>query len=719
MANEKDNELVLWKHLQYFGNQLWERICNFFAPKVHKHSISDINNLQEQLEAIASTQGATDEKEVVSVETYSDLEELEEKSDGVVYITADDNKVYLYSEADNEFVEVTNEIVDNTIYVNNLNDLISRTYTAAGVYTVIHSYVVSRIVGRQRIRISKIDTYTLVVVASSNRSIISGAHYTPYLTSKNGWAEVVTDSNYDEVWQWHIYSYNAIEVTHSDLLDMCDNGTLVPGQQYRIIDYLTTVYDEEEETRSAEHPFDLLVTAATNSKLKAKAVPLHSSRDTTGYFNGYDLEKCEVWYDINNDSTKYKWADEENGKGVIWRMRDFDGNDCPYDFKNVQFKRYAIMDITSTSLTADALSNLQSTYCYDQNGGKCFATKDVYGNWVPQDSNGTSYEIDEDTFDWYYTFHGLKSEDGETIEEGYDMSTHGLILTDECLQYLEDDGCGADTQDYCKDNHIKAAHYEYFVDDEYYKGRQVLNNIVFINGLSYCYYNEDDEYWEYSTGYCYGNVFGVECKNNTFGNYCYRNTFGNGCSSNTFGNYFSWNTFGNDCYNNTFGNYCYRNTFGNYCYYNTFGNSCQYNTFGNSCQYNTFGNYFSWNTFGNGCSSNTFGNSCQYNTFGNDCYNNTFGNDCYNNTFGNGCSSNTFGNYVRYLTVFDGVQYVAVTGGSSSSSYVQNAQILNGTHGSNSNNRLQISFQAGANYCQFAGLNSSGILKIWVPADAV
>ena len=701
MANEKDNDLVLWKHLQYFGNQLWARIGNFFAQKVHKHSISEINNLQEQLQALASTQGATEEKEVVSVETFSDLEELEEKSEGVVYITTDDNKVYLYNEADDEFVEVTNEIVDNTIYVNNLDDLITRTYTAAGVYTVVHSYTTSRIVGRRRIVIVKTDTYTLVVVATRNRLLLGSARYTPYLTSKNGWAEVVTDSNDDEVWQWHIYSYNAIEVTHSDLLDMCDNGTLVPGQQYRIIDYLTTVYDEEEETRSAEHPFDLLVTAATNSKLKAKAVPLHSSRDTTGYFNGYDLEKCEVWYDINNDSTKYKWAEEENGKGVIWRMRDFDGNDCPYDFKNVQFKRYAIMDITSTSLTADALSNLQSTYCYDQNGGKCFATKDVYGNWVPQDSNGTSYEIDEDTFDWYYTFHGLKSEDGETIEEGYDMSTHGLILTDECLQYLEDDGCGADTQDYCKDNHIKAAHYEYFVDDEYYKGRQVLNNIVFINGLSYCYYNEEDEYWEYSTGYCYGNVFGVECKNNTFGNDCYYNTFGNGCSSNTFGNY---------CYRNTFGNDCYYNTFGNNDWGNTFGNDCGSNTFGNDCYYNTFGNSFQYNTFGNGCGSNTFGNYCYRNTFGNYCHHNTFGNDCY---------YNTFGNYVRYLTVFDGVQYVAVTGGSSSSSYVQNAQILNGTHGSNSNNRLQISFQAGANYCQFAGLNSSGILKIWVPADAV
>lgn len=325
-------------------------------------------------------------------------------------------------------------------------------------------------------------------------------------------------------------------------------------------------------------------------------------------------------------------------------MIDEWGNDCPYDFKNVQFKRYAILGITSSKLTEDAISYLQSALCYDQNGGRCFATKDVYGNWVPLDVDGTSYEIDETLFEWYYTFHSLSSHDGETIMDSYDMSTRPFKILDECIKYYKEDDCGMDSKDECHDNIIKPAYQEYDQDDEYFKGRLVLNNIVFLNGLSYCYYNDIDEYWEYCSGYCYGNVFGVECKNNTFGNDC------------------CWNTFGNDCY---------------------------------------------WNTFGNNCHDNTFGNNFQVNTFGS---------NCWGNTFGNYFQTNTFGNNVRYLTVHDGVQCVAVTGGSNNS-YVQCAQILNGTRGQDSNNRLQISFQSNVNYCQFAGQNSSGILKIWVPAD--
>ena len=96
---------------------------------------------------------------------------------------------------------------------------------------------------------------------------------------------------------------------------------------------------------------------------------------------------------------------------------------------------------------------------------------------------------------------------------------------------------------------------------------------------------------------------------------------------------------------------------------------------------------------------------------------NEFGNSCSGNTFGNDCDYNTFGNYLRQLTVFEGVQYVSVTGGDSTSAYVQNAQILNGTHGSVSPNELQISFQPNVNYCQFAGLKSDGNLRIWTPAD--
>ena len=72
----------------------------------------------------------------------------------------------------------------------------------------------------------------------------------------------------------------------------------------------------------------------------------------------------------------------------------------------------------------------------------------------------------------------------------------------------------------------------------------------------------------------------------------------------------------------------------------------------------------------------------------------------------------------RDLTI-GGTYTFQINGGSTVSAYVQNAQILNGTHGTDSSNLLQISFQEDADYCQFAGLNSSGILKIWVPADAV
>ena len=485
-------------------------------------------------------------------------------------------------------------------------------------------------------------------------------------------------------------------VTHEQLVMLRNNAELKPGQCYRITDYLTTVANDPE-ARSAGHPFDLLVVATDVDTLSEEARVIKSLRkdmtparfyspsmgawfvrdetndgiyngeqlyawrsageyaftkklipednadvfvafDTDGngwgtlysietlenfneigedlgdvinsneYFADANLNAWRVWYCLDNDDTRYKWADTENGKGVIWRMIDEWGNDCPYDFKNVQFKRYAILGITSSKLTEDAISYLQSALCYDQNGGRCFATKDVYGNWVPLDVDGTSYEIDETLFEWYYTFHSLSSHDGETIMDSYDMSTRPFKILDECIKYYEEDDCGMDSKDECHDNIIKPAYQEYDQDDEYFKGRLVLNNIVFLNGLSYCYYNDIDEYWEYCSGYCYGNVFGVECKNNTFGN------------------------------------------------------------------------------------------------------------DCYRNTFGNGCGSNTFGNNVRYLTVHNGVQCVAVTGGSNNS-YVQYAQILNGTHGQDSNNRLQISFQSNVNYCQFAGQNSSGILKIWVPAD--
>ena len=57
------------------------------------------------------------------------------------------------------------------------------------------------------------------------------------------------------------------------------------------------------------------------------------------YFNENDLSKWVIKYDVHNDNNKYLWADTENGKGVIYYMKDEFDNECPYDFKNIKFKR--------------------------------------------------------------------------------------------------------------------------------------------------------------------------------------------------------------------------------------------------------------------------------------------------------------------------------------------------------------------------------------------
>ena len=498
----------------------------------------------------------------------------------------------------------------------------------------------------------------------------------------------------NELWnKFADYLKGIQHVTYAQLVTLRNNSGLVAGQWYRITDYMTTVANDTE-ARSAGHPFDLLVMATSSNTLSEEAKAIKSSRDSNGYFTDANLNAWKVWYCLDNDTTRFQWADTENGKGVIWRMIDEWQNDCPYDFKNVQFKRYCVYDDSPHG----ELEALDGQY-YGYNG----------------DMNNVHID-DEDDFVWAYTF-TLIDENDDYVD--YSIKKEGALDTETDWGYLNQFKKGR-----CEYNRIRHSYTAVTIDDQCYR-TLMLNNIVLISTIS-----EDNglsgemQLNEFGTGN-YNMTVKDNPEKNVFGNKCYNNIVGS--YANTFGNGFQYNTFGNGCWYNTFGNNCYYNTFGNYCYNNTFGNGCSDNTFGNGFQYNTFGNGFQYNTFGNDCNSNTFGNGCWYNTFGNGCSRNTFGNGCGGNTFGNYFSWNTFGNYCynntfgnncRYITVHNGVRYVEVLGGNTDSAYVQNTQILNGTHGSDSSNRLQISFQQNADYCQYAGLNSSGNLRIWTPADA-
>ena len=467
-----------------------------------------------------------------------------------------------------------------------------------------------------------------------------------------------------------------VNITYNELKNLRDNSKLKPSQYYRIIDFVTTVANDPE-AQSAGHPFDIIVMASDKNKLQEECYAIQHEGDT--YFANCNLAAWKIWYCLDNDNTKYAWADTTNGKGVIYRMIDEWQNDCPYDFKNVQFKRYAVKDVSSNG----ALADLAGTYIgYNS---------DMTGLNIPDKSN----------FKWAYTF----SIGDRTAEPG-DASIIGYNS--------EDVGNGYGSKGYYGDNTIKPTSSMSLIDNVVYPVF-CLNNIVWwtdnmlnrgaING------NRIESECFNMTLYGYGTIIEHDCRNFIMGSQCYGNSFKTGCSCNTFGNGCVSNSFGNNCNSNTFGNRCSYNTFGDDCS-NSFGNDCCNNSFGDDCYINSFGNGCGSNSFGNGCYDNSFGDGCGSNSFVINCYSNSFGNGFGSNSFGNRCGSNSFGNYFQYNALGNNIQYIEIP-----TEKIYHTQILNGTQ-STSSNKLTLEFTPETTYSQFAGFTSDGVLKIWVEADA-
>lgn len=122
-----------------------------------------------------------------------------------------------------------------------------------------------------------------------------------------------------------------VEVKYKDLKTMRDSSELKSGSSYRITDYVTTT--KQVGTTSANHPFDIIVTAISKNTLSEKAkVVLHGN---DSYFANSNINSWEIHYCLDNDVTRFSWADTNNGKGVIYYMKDERGNICHYDFKNI------------------------------------------------------------------------------------------------------------------------------------------------------------------------------------------------------------------------------------------------------------------------------------------------------------------------------------------------------------------------------------------------
>ena len=359
-------------------------------------------------------------------------------------------------------------------------------------------------------------------------------------------------------------SINQITINYLKLKELRDASQLVPGKEYRINDYICTT--TQTGTRSAGNVFDIIVTADSESTLNEEARAINHEFDAPNqdHFKDCNLNAWQIWYCLDNDTTRFAWADATNGKGVIYRMIDEWNNDVPYDFKNIQY-----------------------------NGSWGYWTYTF--NWINDKSDNSCEDLS--VAQYVHT----------NIEGGYSHTCGNVINPCE----LREDG------NYGYPLKLNVC---VFLNTETYDSGLFYGCSSNSFGNN-CYENT------FGNG-CNGNSFGNNCYENTFGNGCYGNAFGNNCYGNTFGNNCDYNAFGNGCYGNTFGNGCYGNTFRHGCYSNAFGDRCYGNAFENYCNRVAFGNDCNSNSFGDSCyfikfasdsSASTKHNYYRYNHFGDGC----------------------------------------------------------------------------------------------------
>lgn len=189
---------------------------------------------------------------------------------------------------------------------------------------------------------------------------------------------------------------------------------------------------------------------------------------------------------------------ETVGKGVIYYMKDEFGNEAPYDFKNITFKRYLV-----------------------------HGQKDLH-DYDPEGENLGDYY-------YCYTFSLWDEADGGEI---YDASTEGNV-------WYDTESAG--DLPWCTENKIEP----YF---EYISGAKksyILNDIVFLN------YFEDPQEDIFK---CDNNIIKSVCSGITFNSNCENNVIFQGCRNLNFGYGCFGNTIFQNCSSITFLDWCFYNT---------------------------------------------------------------------------------------------------------------------------------------------------------------
>lgn len=149
-----------------------------------------------------------------------------------------------------------------------------------------------------------------------------------------------------------------------------------------------------------------------------------------------NLSAWKIRYCLDNDAERFVWADAENGKGVIYRMIDEWDNDCPYDFKNILFRRYADR-AGSAKIESDAQFKVVQ-YVYT------FTWSDIKGNVTDASiyANNGSLTDDSDTSPGVHN--NVIKKNSQTLTEGKTCFLLPNIIFFNAYDFLEENnfyGC--------------------------------------------------------------------------------------------------------------------------------------------------------------------------------------------------------------------------------------------------------------------------------------
>lgn len=187
----------------------------------------------------------------------------------------------------------------------------------------------------------------------------------------------------------------------------------------------------------------------------------------------YYADGVAVTFEEDGDNVE-GWGEDEAGKGVIYYMKDEYENECPYDFKNIQFGQAYTFDTEGAddSLSGISHQNVIERLVYDT---RQYLNTIIFGRGCANNTFGAGCS--------------------------------GITLGNNCYNNTFGAGCGSITLgSQCNENTI---------------GSDSSTNTFGAN----CNRN-------FLRAGCNSIILGGQCTNNTFGAACSGITFGNGCDNN-------------------------------------------------------------------------------------------------------------------------------------------------------------------------------------------